>query len=396
MGGSARRRITLVLVVGALTASGGWAAEAGPSIFPPPRPTTSTSSPSTTLPDPTTSTSQPALTLRGRGSTTTTGPATTTTTSPKASTTSSTTTTIGPGNIPADMQAQIDAVKRTPPNNTNALLSALQPLVDFGLSQDQAAVLGMGRFPVGGRASWSDDWLYPRFDGTFHLHQGNDVFAALGTPVRSPADGNLRQATDPLGGTVLFITEADGTYYYLAHLSAYAPGEPATEKVTTGQLVGFVGNTGDAAGGPTHLHFEIHPRGGAAVDPKPFLDSWVSQAIAGAPALTQRLFPGSAGGKAGAGGGRLILADASAGVGFAAPLAPSRSELAWASAASPAGGPLQLAAAQAEVAARGIDWTAEAEQASTVALAWAQAQQRARTLLAPLTPPELAWLLGSG
>jgi len=286
------------------------------------------------------------------------------------------------------MQALINSVKRTPANNTAALLEALQPLIDLGLTPGQAALSGMGRFPVGGYASWSDDWLYPRFDGTFHLHQGNDVFAVLGTPVRSPADGTLRQANDPLGGTVLFITETDGTYYYLAHLSAYAPGESPVQRVATGQLVGFVGNTGDAAGGPTHLHFEVHPRGGAAVDPKPFLDSWVTQAIAAVPRVVQQLFPGSAAGRVGSAAAGLALP---AGRGdLDAMVAPSQSELAWVAAANPAAGALQLATAEAQTAVDDIDWSVEAQRDTAAALAGARAQQLARSLLAPLTPPVLA------
>lgn len=156
-------------------------------------------------------------------------------------------------------------------------MAALGQLVDVGLSREEAIVIGMGHFPVGGEAAYNDDFLMPRFTGTFHLHQGNDIFAARGTPVRAPGDGTVRFGADPLGGNAAYVTLADGTYYYMAHLESYA--QLAGPRVTQGQIVGYVGDTGDAAGSP-HLHFEVHPNGGAAVNPKPILDRWLDEAKA--------------------------------------------------------------------------------------------------------------------
>jgi murein DD-endopeptidase MepM/ murein hydrolase activator NlpD len=191
----------------------------------------------------------------------------------------------GPHVVPPGAQAVIDAVRRSAPNSTEALMAALHPLVDLGMTEQQAAIAGMGRFPVAGVAHFRDDWLEARFDGGFHFHHGCDVFAAGGTPVRSPTDGVLRQSSDTLGGIVDYVTQADGTYFYMAHLSAYTPGQVSGQAVKTGDVIGFVGNSGDAAGGPTHVHFEYHPGGGGPVDPKAELDRWVADALAAAPSL---------------------------------------------------------------------------------------------------------------
>jgi len=74
-----------------------------------------------------------------------------------------------------------------------------------------------------------------------------------------------------LGGTKLWLVGASGTRYYYAHLSAFAEGVTEGKVVTAGDVVGFVGNTGNAATTPAHLHFEVHANGGPAVNPYPLL-----------------------------------------------------------------------------------------------------------------------------
>ncbi|HEV3400649.1 MAG TPA: M23 family metallopeptidase, partial [Acidimicrobiales bacterium] len=86
----------------------------------------------------------------------------------------------------------INSVRRTGGRSTRELMAALRQLVDIGLSPQEAAAIGMGKFPVGGEAAYTDDWLFPRFNPSFHLHEGTDIFAARGTPVRAPADGTVR------------------------------------------------------------------------------------------------------------------------------------------------------------------------------------------------------------
>ena len=214
----------------------------------------------------------------------------TTETSTTGTTTSTTVTPAGDavyltGQVPPAAQAQIDAVRRTPPGSTAALLDALAPLRELGFTQTQAAMIGFGRFPVAGPARWADDWLEPRFaaDGTFSFHEGNDIPAACGTPIRAPSDGTVRPGADQFGGNNVIVTESDGTYIYMAHLAGYPAGEGAGNPVRVGDVIGYVGRTGAATG--CHVHLEIHPRGGAAVDPKAFLDAWASEALADAPVI---------------------------------------------------------------------------------------------------------------
>lgn len=110
-------------------------------------------------------------------------------------------------------------------------------------------------------STFVDDFGVPHPRGRFH--EGNDLMAAAGTPVRAPVGGTVVRYPNPLGGNALQLRGNDGNHYYGAHLSAYG----ATGTVERGTVIGYVGNSGDAVGGPTHLHFEIHPDGGSAVDP---------------------------------------------------------------------------------------------------------------------------------
>ena len=111
-------------------------------------------------------------------------------------------------------------------------------------------------------------------------HQAVDILATLGQEVYAMADGTLTvqvfagssQSGASLSGNLWQLTSTTGgTYYVYAHLSAFAPGLSKGSKVVKGQLLGYVGDTGNPGAGNYHLHFEIHPNGGAAVDPLPLL-----------------------------------------------------------------------------------------------------------------------------
>jgi hypothetical protein len=161
----------------------------------------------------------------------------------------------------------------------------LEALGAAGVAPEVVAKV-LAPFPVAGPASYSDDWAAPRLVPAFHLHAGTDVFAPRHTPVVASDDGTVsRLGHSAIGGISLRLTTAGGTYYYYAHLDAYAPGLVEGAAVTQGQVLGFVGTTGNAEGTSPHLHYEIHPQGGEAVPPVPYLDRWLAEALATARAM---------------------------------------------------------------------------------------------------------------
>lgn len=126
-------------------------------------------------------------------------------------------------------------------------------------------------FPVSGDYSYSDDFGAARHQGR---HEGVDIMADRDTPLVAVDDVTVKRMTRTetgLGGIWVWLVRADGTEYYYAHMASIAPGIDVGTKLTAGQVVGGVGNTGDARYGATHLHFEVHPGGGAATDPYPHL-----------------------------------------------------------------------------------------------------------------------------
>jgi murein DD-endopeptidase MepM/ murein hydrolase activator NlpD len=129
-------------------------------------------------------------------------------------------------------------------------------------------------FPVLGQASYSNDWGAPRAS-TGVPHQGTDLFAAEGTPVVAVADGVLdRVGWNTIGGYRFWLFDQYGNSFYFAHLSAYSPLAVEGATVHRGDVIGFVGHTGDAQFTPPHVHFEIHPNNGAATNPFPILNAW--------------------------------------------------------------------------------------------------------------------------
>jgi hypothetical protein len=146
----------------------------------------------------------------------------------------------------------------------------------------------VGPFPVAGLSYWTDDWHACR-DGCTRLHEGLDMFARSGTPLVAIADGFISQKlVGDLSGISVEITDSGGVQYFYAHLSAWAPGIKVGDRVHAGQVVGYVGNTGNAIYTPPHLHLEVQP-GGVPVPPKPYVDRWVELAERGAAELVAEL-----------------------------------------------------------------------------------------------------------
>jgi murein DD-endopeptidase MepM/ murein hydrolase activator NlpD len=154
-----------------------------------------------------------------------------------------------------------------------AAAEAARSDVDAIMAGRQVVIHG-SVFPVAGPHSFGDSWAAPRMTGTryAHAHQGTDILAGHGTPLVAVERGMiLRMGTGTLGGIKLWLKGESGTYYYYAHLSAYAAGTVDGRVVDAGTVVGYVGDTGNARGGPPHVHFEIHPGGGPPVNPYPLL-----------------------------------------------------------------------------------------------------------------------------
>lgn len=143
-------------------------------------------------------------------------------------------------------------------------------------------------FPVAGPTTYVDDFGQPRGGGT---HEGNDLMAAKRTPVVAVEPGKVKfWTTSASAGCMLYLYGDSGTTYQYIHLNndltlkndnrgrcvpgvSYARGLKNGARVQAGQMVGYVGDSGDANGIASHLHFEVHPNDGAAVSPYPYLQS---------------------------------------------------------------------------------------------------------------------------
>ena len=126
-------------------------------------------------------------------------------------------------------------------------------------------VTGAWTCPVQGPRAFSNDWGDPRSGG--RRHKGTDILAPMGTPIVAPVAGTVTYRNGGLGGLAFWLKGVDGNTYYGAHMSRTG----ATGRVAQGTVIGANGNSGNARGGPAHLHFEIHPGGGAATNPYPTL-----------------------------------------------------------------------------------------------------------------------------
>jgi murein DD-endopeptidase MepM/ murein hydrolase activator NlpD len=136
-------------------------------------------------------------------------------------------------------------------------------------------------FPVFGTAAFGNTFGAFRGDVAGKWHHGEDLVAPYGTPLLAVADGTLFSVGwNDIGGWRLWLRDGSGNEFYYAHLSAYSPLAIAGRRVSAGDVLGFVGDSGDADGGVPHVHFEIHPVEflgygyDGAVAPYPFLVAW--------------------------------------------------------------------------------------------------------------------------
>ena len=136
-------------------------------------------------------------------------------------------------------------------------------------------------FPVAGQVSWGDSYGGARSDVSDGWHHGDDLFASLGTPVVAVTDGTVFSVGwNRVGGWRLWLIDRSGNEFYYAHLSGYTKLGKNNLRVHRGDVLGFVGNTGDAVTTDAHLHFEVHPNPllylgyDGAVDPTTYLRRW--------------------------------------------------------------------------------------------------------------------------
>ena len=136
-----------------------------------------------------------------------------------------------------------------------------------------APTISISVFPVQGVCSYENTWHAPR--GTNRLHLGVDIIAKEGNLLYAVADGTITKmystATDKLAGNGVRLTMADGTYFFYGHMQKIADGITIGTKVKAGQVVGYLGKTGGTT--TPHLHLEVHPLGGAAIDPTPVVSA---------------------------------------------------------------------------------------------------------------------------
>lgn len=148
--------------------------------------------------------------------------------------------------------------------NTALFVGAQVCLPEVGFGRDQLAGL-IRTPPVRGACGFANSFAAARPNG--RTHQGIDLIATTGTPVVAVATGKLSRqiSASSVSGNAWYLTTSNFTYVFYAHLSAFAPGLAVGDTVTAGTLIGYVGSTGNATS--PHLHFEIHPYGGGAVNP---------------------------------------------------------------------------------------------------------------------------------
>ena len=144
-----------------------------------------------------------------------------------------------------------------------------QTAVKMGLIAAPAVTISV--FPVQGVCSYENTWHAPRPNNRQHL--GVDIIAKEGNLLYAVADGTITKlytvGTDKLAGNGVRLTMADGTYFFYGHMQKIADGMAVGTKVKAGQVVGYLGKTG--ATNTPHLHLEVHPLGGAAIDPTPIV-----------------------------------------------------------------------------------------------------------------------------
>ncbi|ABB15671.1 M23 family metallopeptidase [Carboxydothermus hydrogenoformans] len=158
----------------------------------------------------------------------------------------------------------------------------LQKITDISwekLDKTTLQNLANGVFPVAGNQYFiSANWHAPREGGRIHL--GIDIFAPEGTEVRAVMSGKVvKSGWLSLGGNRVLIKDQNGLYHYYAHLKGIRPEIKPGRKVKRGEVIGYVGHTGNADFTPDHLHYGLYAPGMRAVNPYNLLKYWEKNTV---------------------------------------------------------------------------------------------------------------------
>ena len=168
-------------------------------------------------------------------------------------------------------QLTTTAIKRFQRQNGLPITGAMNAQTAYKLGLIEAPAMQLSVFPVQGPCSFIDTWHDPRGNGRLHI--GVDIIAPKGNLVYAVADGTITRTyhvgRDKLSGNGVRLTMADGTYFFYGHFDTIAPGIEVGVPVKAGQVIGTIGATGNTS--TPHLHLEIHPGGGDAINPYPIM-----------------------------------------------------------------------------------------------------------------------------
>jgi hypothetical protein len=166
--------------------------------------------------------------------------------------------------------------------DTAALVAVAARLRSLGMSAEEVVAKVYPPFIIAGRASWIDTWHAPRYGpapGQVRVHEGQDVFCDYGDPVLAPTDGWVDFSGSGLGGITARVHEPTGRYWYLTHLSDINHELSTGQQVAVGTIVGYCGNSGNAATTAPHVHFGWYAEGGVDVrNPMRPLIDWLHEA----------------------------------------------------------------------------------------------------------------------